>query len=163
TVAAGEHSGFLDRVLARLADYTESAQASRQKVMLALLYPILLMVVAVLIVVGLMAFVVPEVVGVIADQGQELPFLTRALIGLSDFVLDWGLLLAALIALLAILLPRLLRNEAMRLRWHRQILRMPLIRRLSRGNNSARFASTLSILISSGVPLVEALAIGGAV
>lgn len=163
TVAAGEHSGHLDLVLSRLADYTESAHASRQRVMLALLYPVLLMVVAVLIVTGLMIFVVPDVVGVIADQGQELPLLTRSLIGLSSFVTQWGWLLALLIAIGAVLFRQGLQNEAVRIRWDRLLLRLPLVRRLSRGNNSARFTSTVSILISSGVPLVEALAIGGAV
>ena len=85
-MAAGEHSGHLDLVLARLADYSESAHASRQKVKMALLYPSLLLLVAIGIVAGLMTFVVPEVVEVITGQGQELPLLTRGLIGLSAFV-----------------------------------------------------------------------------
>jgi general secretion pathway protein F len=110
-----------------------------------------------------MVFVVPDVVGVIADQGQELPLLTRSLIGLSDFITSWGWLLVILILLGAFAFRQAMQNDALRIRWHRTLLRLPLIRRLSRGSNSARFTSTLSILISSGVPLVEALAIGGAV
>jgi len=162
TVAAGEHSGHLDLVLGRLADYSENAHAARQKVQLALLYPVLLLLVAIGIVAGLMAFVVPKVVDVIVGQGQELPFLTRALIGLSDFVTQWGLL--ALVAIVAAVMGvrYLVRsNEELRLDWHRRLLRLPLIGRLSRGSNTARFASTLSILISSGVPLVDALSIAG--
>ena len=163
TVAAGEHSGHLDLVLARLADYSESAHASRQKVKMALLYPSLLLLVAIGIVAGLMTFVVPEVVEVIAGQGQELPLLTRGLIGLSGFVTHWGLL--TLLALLAgaFALRQALRNEGFRLRWDRRVLSLPLIGRLSRGSNAARFASTLSILISSGVPLVDGLGIAGEV
>ncbi len=163
TVAAGEHSGHLDLVLARLADYAESSHASQQKVMLALLYPSLLLFVAILIVTGLMLFVVPEVVGVIADQGQQLPTLTRALIGLSDFIGSWGWLLLIAIVAAVVAIRLALRNDETRLRWHYQLLRLPLLRRLSRGSNAARFASTLSILVNSGVPLVEALRIGAAV
>lgn len=163
TVAAGEHSGHLDLVLARLADYSENAQASQQKVTLALLYPSLLLLVAVLIVTGLMLFVVPEVVGVIADQGQQLPMLTSALIGISDFIGSWGWLLLIGIAAAVVAVRLALRKEAVRLQWHYQLLRLPLLRRLSRGSNAARFASTLSILVNSGVPLVEALRIGAAV
>jgi general secretion pathway protein F len=163
TVAAGEHSGHLDLVLGRLADYSEAAHASRQKVMLALLYPSILLLVAIGIVAGLMTFVVPKVVDVIVGQGQELPALTRGLIGLSYFITHWGF-----VALLAIIgavigVRYALRNDDLRLRWHRQLLGLPLFGRLARGSNTARFASTLSILTSSGVPLVDALGIGGAV
>lgn len=163
TVAAGEHSGHLDLVLSKLADYSESAHASRQKVLLALLYPSLLLLVAVGIVSGLMAFVVPKVVDVIAGQGQELPLLTRGLIGLSYFVVHWGLFALVGVGLLIVGWRRLLRNPPFRLQVHRRILRLPLFGRLARGSNSARFASTLSILTSSGVPLVDALGIAGAV
>lgn len=163
TVAAGEHSGHLDLVLGKLADYSENAHASRQKVQLALLYPSLLLIVAIGIVAGLMTFVVPKVVDVIVGQGQELPLLTRGLIGLSNFIVHWGVVALAVIAMLVFGVRYALRNEALRVRWHRQLLHLPLLGRLSRGSNTARFASTLSILTSSGVPLVEALGIGGAV
>lgn len=163
TVAAGEHSGHLDLVLARLADYSENAHASRQKVMMALLYPSILLLVAIGIVAGLMTFVVPKVVDVIVGQGQALPPLTRGLIALSYFVTHWGLLALAGIVGLVFGIRYLLRNDDIRLQWHRRLLRLPLFGRLSRGSNTARFASTLSILTSSGVPLVDALGIGGAV
>lgn len=163
TVAAGEHSGHLDLVLGRLADYSENAHASRQKVMMALLYPAILLLVAVGIVAGLMTFVVPKVVDVIVGQGQALPALTRGLIGLSYFVTHWGFVALLGVIGLAIGIRYLLRNDELRLQWHRRLLRLPLFGRLSRGSNTARFASTLSILTSSGVPLVDALGIGGAV
>lgn len=163
TVAAGEHSGHLDLVLSKLADYSENAHASRQKVMLALLYPSLLLLVAIGIVSGLMAFVVPKVVDVITGQGQELPLLTRGLIGLSYFVTHWGLLTLVALGFAVAGWRYLLRNENFRLRVHKRMLGLPLIGRLARGSNSARFASTLSILSSSGVPLVDALGIAGAV
>ena len=163
TVAAGEHSGHLDLVLSKLADYSENAHASRQKVMLALLYPSLLLLVAIGIVSGLMAFVVPKVVDVITGQGQELPLLTRGLIALSYFVTHWGLLALVGVGVAIAGWRYLLRNENFRLRVHKRMLRLPLFGRLARGSNSARFASTLSILSSSGVPLVDALGIAGAV
>jgi general secretion pathway protein F len=163
TVAAGEHSGHLDLVLSKLADYSENAHASRQKVMLALLYPSLLLLVAIGIVSGLMAFVVPKVVDVITGQGQELPLLTRGLIALSYFVTHWGLLALVGVGFAIAGWRYLLRNENFRLRVHKRMLRLPLFGRLARGSNSARFASTLSILSSSGVPLVDALGIAGAV
>jgi general secretion pathway protein F len=163
TVAAGEHSGHLDLVLGRLADYSEAAHASRQKVLLALLYPSILLLVAIGIVAGLMTFVVPKVVDVIVGQGQELPALTRGLIGLSYFVTHWGFLTLLGIIALVIGLRYALRNDDLRLVWHRRLLGLPLFGRLARGSNTARFASTLSILTSSGVPLVDALGIGAAV
>lgn len=163
TVAAGEHSGHLDLVLGRLADYSEAAHASRQKVLLALLYPSILLLVAIGIVAGLMTFVVPKVVDVIVGQGQELPALTRGLIALSYFVTHWGFVALLGIVGAVIGLRYALRNDELRLRWHRRLLGLPLFGRLSRGSNTARFASTLSILTSSGVPLVDALGIGGAV
>lgn len=163
TVAAGEHSGHLDQVLEHLADHVETAQASRQKVQLAMLYPAILLIVAVLVVSGLMVFVVPDVVGVFVGQGQALPPLTSALIATSDFVVAWGIWCLAGVAALVAAFRYALRNEAFRLRVDRRLLSMPLLGRISRGYNTARFSSTLSILTSSGVPLVDAMGIAGEV
>lgn len=163
TVSAGEHAGHLDLVLSRLADYTERAYESRQKAKLALLYPVLLFVLSVAIVAGLMAFVVPDVVQVFVDQGQQLPLLTRGLIALSDFTVHYGLLVLALLVLAGIGLRVALDNEAVRQAWDHRLLGLPLIGRLSRGGDAARYASTLSILTSSGVPLVDAMAIAAQV
>ncbi len=163
TVAAGEHAGHLDLVLNRLADYTERAHESRQKARLALIYPVILLVMSLTIVAGLMAFVVPDVVEVFVGQGQELPGLTRGLIATSDFIVHYGLYLIAALAAAVVGVQFALRREHIRLEWDRRLLRVPLIGRFSRGSNTARFASTLSILTSSGVPLVEAMNIAGQV
>lgn len=163
TVAAGEHAGHLGPVLEQLADYTEQRQQSRQKVQLALLYPLILMVTSLLIVGFLLGYVVPDVVKVFIDSGQTLPLLTRGLIATSELVKHWGWLLVLLFVGGLLALRRALRNDAARLRWHALLLRVPLLGRLIRATDSARFASTLAILTRSGVPLVEALAIAAEV
>lgn len=163
TVAAGEHAGQLDLVLSRLADYTERSHESRQKAQLALLYPVLLFFLSIAIVTGLMAFVVPDVVEVFIGQGQQLPFLTRALIVLSDVVVNYGVWILLLIIVLVAALRMALASEQWRRRYDRYLLRVPLLGKLSRGNNTARYASTLSILASSGVPLVDAMTIAAQV
>ncbi len=161
TVAAGEQSGHLDPVLERLADYTEGRQQLRQRVSHALIYPVILTILAVLIVGGLLVYVVPKVVGVFENTGQALPPFTRALIASSDFLRDYGLVVLALIGLGVFVFTRLLRQLDFRRRWHRLLLRMPLVGRLTRGVNTARFTRTLSILAGSGVPVLEALRISG--
>lgn len=163
TVAAGEHAGHLDLVLNKLADHSETTYQARQKTKLALLYPIILFVMSIAIVSGLMAFVVPDVVEVFIGQGQELPTLTKGLITLSDFIVNYGFLLLLVIIILFAAARVLLQNDAIALRWHQQILHLPLIGKFSRGSNTARYASTLSILTSSGVPLVDAMKIAGEV
>ena len=163
TVAAGEQSGHLDIVLERLADYTESRQILRQKVSNALIYPIVLTTLAVLIVTLLLVYVVPEVVDVFQNVGQQLPLLTRALIGLSDFLRsNWWWLILTLIALAAGT-RHLLKQEGPRTRFHYALLKMPIMGKLVRGVNTARFTRTLSILAGSGVPVLEALRIAGEV
>lgn len=163
TVAAGEQSGHLDAVLERLADYTERRQILRQKMGLALFYPILLTFMAILITGALLAFVVPEVVQVFADIGQQLPPLTRALITISGFLQANGLLMLIFIVGLTLLWFWLLRREAVRLFAHGLLLRMPMIAKLTRGANAARFSRTFSILMGSGVPVLEALRISAQV
>ncbi len=163
TVEAGEQSGHLDRVLERLADYTESRQQLRQKIQLAVFYPAMLTLVAVLVVGGLMTYVVPQVVQVFDNIGQNLPGLTRGLIAVSDFLREWGLILIVLIMLGVAGFTYLLRYDANRRRFHRFLLRLPLIGRLVGGLNTGRFARTLSILTASGVPVLEALRISAQV
>lgn len=163
TVAAGEQSGHLDVVLERLADYTERRQMLRQKMSLALFYPLLLTVMAILVTAALLAFVVPQVVQVFADIGQELPPLTLALIAISEFVQNYGLIsLLGIVALLVVWLI-LLRREAVKLFAHRWLLRLPVLAKLVRGLNTARFARTFSILTGSGVPVLEGLRISAQV
>ena len=163
TVEAGEQSGHLDRVLERLADYTESRQQMRQKIQLAVFYPAMLTLVAILVVGGLMTYVVPQVVQVFDNIGQNLPVLTRGLIAISDFLREWGLILILLITLGIVGFTYLLRVEASRRRFHRLLLRLPLVGRLVGGLNTGRFARTLSILTASGVPVLEALRISAQV
>jgi len=161
TVAAGEQSGHLDPVLERLADYTEGRQQLRQRVSQALIYPVILTVLAISIVGGLLVYVVPKVVGVFENTGQALPPFTRALIACSDFLREHGLLLLILIGLAVFVFRRLLRQTDFRRKWHRFLLRVPLVGKLTRGINTARFTRTLSILAGSGVPVLEALRIAG--
>ena len=163
TVAAGEHAGHLGLVLDQLADYTEQRQQSRQKIQLALLYPVILMVASLTIVCFLLGYVVPDVVKVFVNTGQELPVLTRGLIATSSVVKSWGWLMALLLIGGVLGIRYALRDEALQRRWDAFILSLPLIGRLARATNTARFASTLAILSKSGVPLVEALSIAAAV
>jgi len=163
TVAAGEHSGHLDGVLERLADYAESRQVLRQKLMLAMIYPLILTFMAIGIVTGLLVYVVPQVVQVFEHTGQQLPFLTRALIALSAFIRSNGLLLLVLIIAAAFAARAALKKPDIRRRWHLTLLGLPLIGRINRGVNTARFTRTLSILGGSGVPVLEAMRIAGEV
>jgi len=157
TVAAGEQTGHLDIVLERLAEYTEQRQYLRQKTLLALFYPLLLTSVAILVVVGLLAYVVPQVVQVFANINQNLPFLTRNLIIVSDFLRDWGLVLLILLGLLAAGFRYLLQFERFINLFHHFLLRVPVVSRLERNTNVVRFTRTLSILLQSGVPILKAL------
>jgi len=163
TVAAGEQSGHLDAVLERLADYTETRQALRQRITNALVYPIVLVLLSLGIIGFMLSYVVPQVVGVFETTGAELPILTRVLIGVSDFLRAWWWLLIAGIAALGFGVWRLLKIEGPRRRYHRLLLRLPVIGRITRGVNTARFTRTLSILAGSGVPVLEALKISAEV
>lgn len=159
TVAAGEHSGHLDRVMDKLAEHTEDSQQFRQKIQMAMIYPCLLILLSITMVSGLMVYVVPDVIEVFISSGQRLPALTVGLVALSDFLVAWGWLLLLGLLLGGIAAYRLLQQPAIRLRWHRQLLHLPFVRRFSRGFNTARYVSTLSILTSSGLPLVEGMRI----
>lgn len=163
TVAAGEQSGHLDLVLERLADYTEARQQMRSKIQMALFYPVMLTVMALTVVGLLLVYVVPQVVQVFDNIGQTLPLLTRILIAISDFFQHWGWLLLILLVLGVIGGGWLFRQPGPRRRLHRLYLSLPLISRLVKGVNTARFARTLSILVSSGVPVLEGLRIAGQV
>jgi len=157
TVSAGEQTGHLDLILERLADYTETRQHLRQKTLLALFYPALLTLVAIAVVIGLLAYVVPQVVQVFANVKQELPRLTRYLIATSHFLQQWGFLLASITVIATITLQYALRFEQPLLLFHQILLRLPVIGKLERGTNVARLTRTLSILTASGVPVLEAL------
>src|SRR5690554_3146852 len=163
TVAAGEHAGHLDSVLNRLADYTEARQASDQKIKLAAMYPIILSIVAIGIVIGLLTYVVPDIVDVFVKNGQELPGLPQSMLNLSDFITDWELLTLILLVVALIVFNMALRNARFRKKWHAFLIRMPALPRFVKDTNTARFGSTLAILTSSGVPLVDAMRIASQV
>lgn len=163
TVTAGEQSGRLDTVLERLADYTESRDQLRQRILGALLYPIVLTVMCIAIIAGLLTYVVPKVVEVFESGKTALPLLTRMLLAVSDFLRDVGpwLLLATVLGGFVFL--RWIRAPAARRKVDALLLRLPLSGRLVRGFNTARFTRTFSILTGSAVPVLEALRIAGGV
>jgi general secretion pathway protein F len=163
TIAASEQSGHLDAVLERLADYTDNRQQLRSRTTAALLYPVLLFIVCLTIVFFLLVSVVPKIVEVFRNSNAELPLLTQILIASSDFMRAYGLYLVIAIAAAIILFVRSLRIEANRRRWHHFLLRLPLIGKVVRAGNTARFARTLSTLTASTVPVLEALRISGEV
>ena len=163
TVAAGEQAGQLDTVLERLADFTESRHGLSQKISQAMIYPIVLTTLSLGIVVFMLIFIVPKVVGVFEATGQELPVLTRGLIALSGFIQSWWWALMLGIAIAVVGIARTLAQEGPRKRFHRVLLRLPVIGRVVRGVNTARFTRTLAILSSSGVPVVDSLRITAAV
>jgi general secretion pathway protein F len=162
-VHGGEESGTLPLVLRHLAEYLDARQALKQKTSLALLYPALVTIIAIIIVAGLLMYVVPQVVQVFQHSRQSLPLLTRALIGLSDFLLmSWPYLIIA-IAGGGFSARVALRRDNVRYRWHALLLRTAWLGSLIRSSNTSRFASTLSILIGGGVPLLKALSSGARV
>ncbi len=163
TVSAGEQSGHLDRVLERLAEFTESRQILQQQVRNAMIYPIALVVTAIGIISFMLSYVVPKVVYVFENYGQELPLLTRIMIASSDFLRDYWLLLIIAIVAIVVGLRRLLREEGPKRKYHRLLLRIPIVRTLTRGINTARFTQTLSILAGSGVPILDSLRIAAQV
>lgn len=156
-VDAGEQSGDLAQVLEKLADYIESRGALRNKILTAFIYPIIVTIVSVGIIIFLLSYVVPQVVGAFSQAKQALPPLTQFMLAASAFVQEWGMwTLLGLIT--AFVLWRLhLRNPAAKLAWHSRVLRLPVLGRYALGVDIARFAATLAILTSSNVPLLQAL------
>jgi len=163
TVAAGEQSGHLDTVLERLAEFTESRQQLQQQVRNALIYPIALIVTAVGIISFMLAYVVPKVVYIFENYDQQLPLLTRIMIASSDFIRDYWIILILAIVGSIYGLRQLLKREGPKRKFHRLLLRLPLVSKLTRGINTARFTQTLSILAGAGVPILESLQIASQV
>jgi len=159
-VDAGERSGRLADVLARLAEYTEEREQLRGKVLLAFVYPALVTIVAVTVVTGLLVYVVPQVVQVFQNTNQALPLLTRALIGLSGFLRGYGGFVVIALGAAALGARAALAVPAVRETWQRRLLRAPVAGPLHRDLNSARLAATLAILVGSRVPLLTALRAG---
>lgn len=162
-VAAGEKSGHLDTVLDELANYTEQRQHMKSQLTQALIYPLMLTLVAIGIVVFLLVSIVPQIVENFSTMGQDLPPTTLAMIAISEFLQNWGLWLLIGIALVLVAFNQWLRNEKNRLKYHRRLLKLPMLGKVIRGVSTARFARTLSILTSSAVPLLDGLRITSSV
>lgn len=156
-VAAGEQSGQLAAVLERLADDLEARETLRNKLVAASLYPAIVTLVALAIVVFLVTYVVPQVASVFEGSRRALPLLTVAMLGISGFVRTWGWLLLALLGLGLAGLQLARRQPALRQRMDQAWLRLPLVGRIARGYNAARFAATLAMLAGAGVPILRAL------
>lgn len=162
-VRAGEGSGYLSAVLERLADYTQSSQILKQKIKMAMIYPIVMMVVSLGVIIGMMVFVVPELTGIFSQNKTELPLLTRGLIATSNFFVHYGLLLlVAIVAAIIGWIMFLKKPENLR-RWDQTKLKLPVLGELIQQVDSSRFAATLSLLSASGVPLLQSLNIASQV
>ena len=163
SVSAGEQSGFLDQVLDNLANYLEREHESFRNVEMALMYPIILLVVAFLIVGALMVYVLPDMISVIEDTGQTLPLSTQILISITEIIQNyWWLILSSLV-LFVFLTKRLLSQKKIRLMWDTYQFSIPVIGKIVRSSNSARYSNTLSILARSGIPLVDSMKIASEV
>ena len=160
TIEAGEQSGKLDYILERLAEYVEKRQAMRSKMMIAAVYPLALVTVAILVVIAMLTYVVPQVVSVFDSIDTELPPLTKGMIATSGFLREYGWLLLGLIAAAVFSFSRMMRTDSFKRRMHLSVLRMPIVGRLTRSANTGRFARTLGILFGSGVPILDAMRIG---
>jgi general secretion pathway protein F len=162
-IEAGEHSGKLGDVLERLADYTESREGLRDTILIAFIYPTIVMVLAFVIVTFLLVYIMPQMTRVFSSVGQALPLATRILIAASEFVRSYGLLTLAAAVAGVVAAWLALRDEGLRRRWHAWLLRLPVAGRLIRGVNAARFSDTLGILTTAGVPLLASLQSAAAV
>lgn len=156
-VGSGEQIGQLSRVLSRLADYIERRNALVQKVRLAFTYPAIVTVVAFAIVIFLLTYVVPQIVSVFANTKQKLPLLTVIMLGISDFVRNYGWIVLVIVIAASFAWRSALKNPDVKYRWHSWLLTAPLYGKFERSLNTSRFASTLAITTGSGVPILRAL------
>lgn len=156
-IRGGEEAGALTRVMAELADHLEAREQIRQKLALALLYPATISIVAALVVIGLMIYVVPQIASVFTHTRQTLPWLTTALLGVTGFLRQTGVWLILAAAAGVFLFQHLYKTAAFRRRVQHALLALPVAGRLFRLEAGARFASTLAILLSGGVPMLRAL------
>lgn len=158
-IKAGESSGYLGPVLEQLAEYTESSQETSQKVKSAMVYPIVMVVFSILVVTLLMVKVVPQLVGLFERNKGELPGITKFLIGASDFLVNYGIFLFLAVVGLVFVFKWSLREPKRKKKWHKIVLKMPLFGGFVLQSETARYANTLGLLVTSGVPLVESLKI----
>ena len=163
SVEAGEQSGNLDEVLLRLAEYLEQRQDMGKQSWMALLYPIILIITSILVVSGLMVYIVPKVIQVFENNNAELPAITKILVSISDRVRKYGLTVSSIFMVLIVTFIFALQNHEFRFKWHRFLLKLPLVGSFIRVSQSARFTRTLGILTKSTVPIVQALSLSGKV
>lgn len=162
-IAAGEKSGHLDKVLNRLADYTEQREQMRSQLIQALVYPVIMTVVAIGVIAILLTKVVPQIVGQFEHMGANLPGSTKFLIASSEFLQANGLLIVLIIAGIMLIITELLKKPNFEMAFHQRFITLPGIGKVAKGLNTARFARTLSILSASAVPLLESMKISGEV
>jgi len=163
SVEAGEQSGHLDEVLLRLAEYLEQREDMSKQSWMALLYPIILIVTSIAVVSGLMVFIVPKVIQVFETNNAQLPLITRALVSLSDWIRQYGLALFVVLMVAIVAFIFALQNQDFRYKWHRILLKMPILGSFIRIAQSAKFTRTLGILTKSTVPIVQALSLSSKV
>ncbi|EAQ98324.2 type II secretion system F family protein [Congregibacter litoralis] len=154
---SGEASGEMSAVLDRLVAHLEESKATRDSVVSALIYPAILLVVAVLSIVVMLAFVVPQFESLFNDMGDSLPTLTRVVINSADFVTAWFWLLAIALTLTVIAVRNWMRSDAGKQKWHARLLRLPLFGGIVFEYEMARFARTLGTLLGNGVPMLRAI------
>lgn len=162
-VRAGEGSGYLSPVLERLAEYTQTSQVLQQRIKMAMIYPMVMLLVSIAVIVALMVLVVPKLVKIFEQGKRELPMLTKGLIATSEFLMNYGVFLLLGIFAVVFFIKRFMRDPKRLRTWHIVQLRLPVFGELVKQINSARFAATLSLLSASGVPLLQALNISGQV
>jgi general secretion pathway protein F len=162
-IAAGEKSGHLDKVLNRLADYTEQREQMRSQLIQALVYPVIMTVVAIGVIAILLTKVVPQIVGQFEHMGSNLPGSTKLLIASSEFLQANGFYMVLFIAMLMLVFSQLMKKPAFEMAYNRRVISLPAIGKVAKGLNTARFARTLSILSASAVPLLESMKISGEV
>lgn len=163
TVEAGEHTGNLDKVLNRLADYVETREAMNNQMSTALVYPIALVSISLAVIIFLLAYVVPQITQVFDSLEQELPVMTRVMISASDFIRHYWILIIIAIIVTVIIIKTLLKSEGNRYKWHLTVMQMPVVGKLLQGINTARFSRTLGILSASGVSIIKGLEISARV
>jgi general secretion pathway protein F len=163
SAAAGEKSGTLGKVMIRLADYLKTSHETGQKITTAMIYPIMISVVAVIVITALLVFVVPTMVQTFEDIGQELPPLTVGLIAVSNFLVQWGWLIMATLSGGGVVFASMMRQTGFKTTVHRLVLRLPLYGRLLRQRAVSRFIRTFGILLESRVDFVEAMSIAARV
>lgn len=157
TVGSGEHTGRLDLVLEKLADYTENQQQTRQKVQQALIYPVIMILVSTAIISFLLTFVVPKIIEVFTSSGQTLPGMTQLLIDISDFLKSYGLYTLIALILAFIGFKKSLSNLRIKTAWHKFLLRLPIVSYLIKTINVARYIHTFGILFAAGVSVLETM------